>query len=170
MAQIGNMRVRGRRDMVALIKAVDESVYRESPTATPATAAALRGLIRAFDGQPRGEHKRIIGRMFPQVQRLAEQAGAPNTAREVTRAASWFYSQAAPVSYGPPAFQPSAASEGAPSTSQGGAPATPRDRRRPLVLRRRPKRPITKQVWFWPAVVGGVGILAATGILLVGRR
>jgi hypothetical protein len=159
--------------MVALIKAVDESVYSESPTATPATAAALRGLIRAFDGQPRGEHKRIIGRMFPQVQRLAEQAGAPNTAREVTRAASWFYSQAAPVSYGPPAFQPSPASEGAPSTSKGGAPSTPRDRRdrrRPLILRSRPKQPITKQVWFWPAVVGGVGILVATGILLVGRR
>lgn len=174
--QIAFAKVRTRRDFVALIDAVKKSVYNENPDVAPGYGEALDALRRVLTNKPRSQHLTLIRRTFPQVRGVAAAAGAPQTAGAVGQAEAWFASNAPGIAAEDTRYR-------APAVVKKGARPVPRQRRTaPRPTYRPPaappaapaatqgKTPITQRVWFWPTVIGGVGLLLATGIIVAGRR
>ena len=177
--QIAFAKVRTRRDFVALIDAVKKTVYDENPGAAQGYGTALDALRRVFTNKPRSQHLTLIRRTFPQVRGVAAAAGAPQTAGAVGQAEAWFASNAPGIAAADTRYTAPAA----PAVVKKGARPAPRQRRTaPRPTYRPPaappaapaatqgKTPITQRVWFWPTVIGGVGLLLAGGIIAASRR
>ena len=108
--------------------------------------------------------------MFGKLRAWAEGNNAPQVSAAIVPAAAWFYQNielpgiASGVKVGrqpkqaAPSFLPSFASEGAPPSAPAPAPAAGA----PV--------PLTQRTWFWPAVIGGAGVVAVSLILLIPAR
>lgn len=172
IGRIAGYRVRsggGMADFIGhVFRGVEQERRRKLSDHDRRKFAAMESQARDADLGKLADVKALAG-MFARLRDQAARFGAPQVSGAVVQAAAWFWAnveqplEAAQGGSGG-GFQPSALSQGG---EQGGEPG---GRRGGPPARRGGKRPLTKQVWFWPAVIGGVGILAATGILLVGRR
>jgi hypothetical protein len=174
--RIAAYRVRSPKGMADFIghafRAIEQERRKPLGPGTKSELTAMQKQAKNADFGKLADVKVVAG-MFARLRDIAlARNGAPQTANAVVQAAGWFWSNVEqPLEGGGGGggggFQPSAQSEGG-----GGQRRGRRGRkggRKGGGLQAGGKLPLTKRVWFWPAVVGGVGILAATGILFIGR-
>ncbi len=165
---VAGFKVRSPAGMDQFITRVAQAIRLESRIGANARFPSLANLQKQARRMPKADTARLAG-FFAKIRDYANKNRAPQTAAAVVQAASWFYynveggrpAPAAPavVKKGArpaplqqqPAYRPPAAPPAAPAATQG-------------------KTPITQRVWFWPTVIGGVGLLLATGIIVAGRR
>jgi hypothetical protein len=175
---VAGFKVRSPAGMDQFITRVAQAIRLESRIGANARFPSLANLQKQARRVPKADTARLAG-FFAKIRDYANKNRAPQTAAAVVQAASWFYynveggrpAPAAPavVNKGPRATFPDRSHPGAlvrprmrPSQSPAAPPAAP--------AASQGKPPLTQRMWFWPTVVGGVGLLLAGGILLMGRR
>lgn len=172
---VAGFKVRSPAGMDQFITRVSQAIRMEARLPANARFPSLANLQQQARRVPKADTVKLAG-LFAKLRDYASSNRAPQTAAAIVQAASWFYYN---VEGGRRAAAPAA-----PAVVRKGARAVPETN--PLVRafdehsRARTASsgsskpdgdlPLTQRVWFWPAVVGSVGILAATGILFIGRK
>ena len=152
---VAGFQVRSPGGMDSFITRVSQAIRLESRIGRKATFPTLANLQKHARRVPKKNVTKLSG-FFAKIRDYAATNKAPQTAAAVVQAARWFYHN---VEQEPAPFVPTAPSA-APVAPV--APASPQPRRK-----RKPKRklPLTKQVWFVPAVsITVLTVIAATVI------
>jgi hypothetical protein len=145
--------------MAEFLSSVGRSIAKETGRPAPrAVIGPLQALIQRAVRVPPGRVATDLAPMFGEARQLALAASAPQTAKGIRDAASWFYYN---VEGGAP--------------SGGGEvvqlPGQPPRRRRPGKRGKGGKgkgTPFYRKWWFVPSVIGGVGLILTVSILASG--
>ena len=157
--RIATYKVRSPKGMADFIGHVFRAIGIESRRSL-GRSAFLAGLER----QARGTSKANVASlapMFALIRDFAAAKGAPQVAGAVVQAAAWFWrnveqpAQGGGGSWAPPEGSVLPSAGGGGDGGNGGSATLAK---------------ITDHELFWPVIVGGVGILAVVGILLVPSR
>lgn len=159
---LAGMRVRTGPEAAAMVARALQSAELEVWSMASDARTLLQSWIRQAASLRTGDVQGIA-RIFQELQSQLGTIGANRTQQAVKKAAHWFYKnvETAPPSAPPAPLAPATSTTPATVDPYAQLPADPALSQPPKRKKPPKKRPLTKRLWFWPAVIGGVGLTLA---------